>query len=85
MACGRPVVVSSNVGCAPDLVNEDNGAVVPPEDTMALREALESLLSDPKERRRMGERSADRIHDWSIEEAASRTAEAVNTAVSTAP
>ncbi len=85
MACGRPVVVSSNVGCAPDLVNEDNGAVVPPEDTMALREALESLLSDPKERRRMGKRSADRIHDWSIEEAASRTAEAVNTAVSTAP
>ncbi len=85
MACEQPVVVSSNVGCAPDLVDEENGAVVPPEDTMALREALKSLLADPEHLQCMGERSADRIHDWSIEEAASRTAEAVNTAVSTAP
>jgi glycosyltransferase involved in cell wall biosynthesis len=77
MACGRPVVVSSNVGCAPDLVDETNGAVVPPDDAAALREALENLLSDPEERRRMGERSAERIRNWSIDEAAIRTVEAV--------
>jgi len=81
MACGRPVVVSSNVGCAPDLVDETNGAVVPPDDAAALREALENLLSDPEERRRMGERSAERIQNWSIDEAAIRTVEAVRSEV----
>jgi glycosyltransferase involved in cell wall biosynthesis len=77
MACGRPVIVSSNVGCAPDLVDEANGGVVPPDDADALRDALGNVLSDSEQRRRMGERSAERIQNWSIDEAASRTVEAV--------
>ncbi len=81
MACGRPVVVSSNVGCAPDLVDEANGAVVPPDNADALREALENVLSDSEQRRRMGERSAERIQNWSIDEAAARTVEAVHSEV----
>jgi glycosyltransferase involved in cell wall biosynthesis len=75
MACGRPAIVSSNVGCAPDLVDEANGAVVPPDDVGALREALSNVLSNSRRRRRMGERSAERIQNWSIKEAAARTVE----------
>ncbi|WP_263784447.1 glycosyltransferase family 4 protein [Salinibacter grassmerensis] len=78
MACGCPVVVSSNVGCAPNLVDEKNGAVVAPDDADALREALEELLSDPGRLRRMGQRSAERIQNWSVDEAAARTVKAVN-------
>jgi len=74
MACGRPVVVTSRVGCAPDLVDASNGAVVPPDDAKALRRTLRNLLSDPKQLRAMGQRSAERIEDWSIEVAAERTA-----------
>jgi glycosyltransferase involved in cell wall biosynthesis len=81
MACGRPVVVSSNVGCAPDLVDEINGAVVPPDDADGLREVLKNVLSDSEQRRRMGERSAERIRNWSIDEAAARMVEAVRSEV----
>ena len=77
MACGRPVVVTQKVGCAPDLVDDANGRVVPPEDPEALRSALHKLLSDRKHLRAMGNRSAERIQDWSIDVAADRTAEAV--------
>ncbi|WP_251965672.1 glycosyltransferase family 4 protein [Salinibacter ruber] len=81
MACGRPVVVSSNVGCAPDLVDETNGAVVPPDDAGALRDALKDVLSDSEKQRRMGECSAERIQNWSIDEATARTVEAVRSEV----
>jgi len=83
MACGRPVVVSSNVGCAPDLVDETNGAVVPPDDAGALREALDNVLSDSERRWRMGERSAERIQKWSIDKAAARMVEAVRCEMNT--
>ena len=46
MACSRPVVVSSQVGCAPNLVDTDNGLVVPPDDVTALRDALDAFLGD---------------------------------------
>jgi glycosyltransferase involved in cell wall biosynthesis len=82
MACGRPVIVSSKVGCAPDLVDHDNGAIVSPNDPAALRDAIDSLLSDADELRRLGRNSAERIKKWSIENAASCTAEAIKSVVS---
>jgi glycosyltransferase involved in cell wall biosynthesis len=81
MACGRPVIVSSDVGCAPDLVDETNGAVVPSDDAGALRDALKDVLSDSEKQRRMGECSAERIQNWSIDEAAARTVAAVRSEV----
>lgn len=77
MACGLPVVVSSHVGCAPDLVDEANGAIVPPDDATALRKALAALLNDWDRLRARGRRSAERISDWSIDVAATRTADVV--------
>lgn len=82
MACSRPVVVSSRVGCAPELVDESNGAVVSPDDAGGLRGALSWLLSDREQLEIMGQRSAERIQKWSIEEAAERTHVAVRAVMS---
>jgi len=81
MACRRPVVVTEKVGCAPDLVDEANGRVVPPEEAGALVDALDDLLADRDRLRAMGRRSAERIQYWSIPAAADRTVDAVRSVV----
>jgi glycosyltransferase involved in cell wall biosynthesis len=81
MACGRPVVVTEKVGCAPDLVDDANGRVVPPEEADALAAALDDLLADRDRLRALGRRSAERIQYWSIPAAAARTVDAVRSAV----
>ncbi len=54
MAQGTPVV-STRVGGIPELVEDgQNGLLVPPGDPRALSEALESILSDPSLRERLG-------------------------------
>jgi glycosyltransferase involved in cell wall biosynthesis len=77
MACARPIVVTEQVGCAPDLVDDTNGRVVPSENATALRHVLDDLMGDQKRLRMMGNRSAERIQDWSIDVAANRTVEVV--------
>jgi glycosyltransferase involved in cell wall biosynthesis len=77
MACGRAVVVSNKVGCAESLVDGKNGAVVPAEHPSALRQTLENLLRSEEHLRELGRNSAERISDWTTEEAAIRTEEAV--------
>ena len=72
MACGRPVVVSDRVGCAPDLVGRETGFVVPAGDTGALRRRLETLVDDKELRCRMGRKAQAQIKDWSIRQAARR-------------
>ena len=68
MNTGRPVVVSDEVGCQPDLVVDgDNGCVFPAGNVTALADALERLLADPHARRRMGRRSLERIQAFSFE------------------
>lgn len=42
-ACGLPVV-STNVGGIPEIVNESNGILVPPQDPEKLAEAMETML-----------------------------------------
>lgn len=43
LACGRPVV-ATNVGGIPEIMNESCGRLVPPRDSAALAQALESVL-----------------------------------------
>ena len=81
MACGCAVIVSDKVGCAPDLVGDENGAVVPAEDVMALRNTLDDLLQDRETLSGMGQFSRERISDWTIEKAAARMEEAVRRTV----
>jgi glycosyltransferase involved in cell wall biosynthesis len=44
IACGRPVI-ATNVGGIPEILNEQRGALIPPQDAAALEEALLSALS----------------------------------------
>jgi glycosyltransferase involved in cell wall biosynthesis len=58
MASGRPVV-ATDVGGVPEQVG-DAGLIVPPRDAAALAQAIERLLVDPDERRRLGEAARER-------------------------
>lgn len=69
MNAARPVVVSTDCGCAPDLVEDGvNGAVFPTGNIEALASALRSVLADPYRTEAMGRAAAERIQRWSFEE-----------------
>jgi len=69
MSAGRPVVVSDEVGCQPDLVTDTiTGRVYPARDVSALRRVLESLITDPTECIEIGKRGKERMSTWSCEE-----------------
>jgi glycosyltransferase involved in cell wall biosynthesis len=68
MCFGLPVIASSAVGAAPDLVHaNDNGLVYPVGDVPALAHALGRLLGDPAGRVRMGGRSREIVAAFSYE------------------
>ncbi len=68
MACGLPVIVSEEVGCAVDLVQDGtNGVVFPARNIAALTEALRAVLA-PGLAARMGACSRERIRKWSFAE-----------------
>jgi glycosyltransferase involved in cell wall biosynthesis len=54
MAAGRPVVSTQLAGIPESVVHGETGSLVPPEDTMALAEALRQLIDDAKLRLRYG-------------------------------
>lgn len=64
MACGTPVIVSDQVGCARDLVREECGAVFPAGDVEALTAALIRVLSRPQDR---AAAAAARMRLWDFE------------------
>jgi len=69
MNAGRAIIVSDQVGCQRDLVEDGvNGKVFPAGDVSALRSTLESLLGNPETLRMMGRRSLERVNQWSFEE-----------------
>ena len=60
MACGLPVVATA-VGGNPELVDETNGFCVPPGDPEAIAVALASLALSPNLRKKMGNRSIEKV------------------------
>lgn len=68
MNAGRPVVVSEEVGCQPDLVIDgDNGRVFQARNIAALANALREIIANPSERVRMGQRSLERIQRFTFD------------------
>jgi glycosyltransferase involved in cell wall biosynthesis len=55
-------VIASDVGGIPDLLSDGSGLLIPPDDPDALAAALLSVLDDPVERARTGERALRRVY-----------------------
>jgi len=66
MNLGRPVIVSSHVGCGPDLVLPGRtGWVVPAGDVAALTAVLAEALACPEQLQRMGAAARAHINQFS--------------------
>ncbi len=66
MAVGRPMVMYDNEGICEELIDAENGWLVPIDDVDGFAERLTALSRDPQLVRRMGERSREllnREHD----------------------
>jgi glycosyltransferase involved in cell wall biosynthesis len=69
MCASLPVVVSREVGCVDDLVQEGvNGATPAAGDIDGLARVLRRLIEDEAERRRQGQASLTRITQWSYQQ-----------------
>ncbi|HEX4020715.1 MAG TPA: glycosyltransferase family 4 protein [Acidobacteriaceae bacterium] len=68
MNAGRAVIVTDQVGCQPDLVQDgDTGCVYPAKDVPALSSALARVLQNPEACRNMGQRGRAHIQQYSFE------------------
>lgn len=68
MACGL-CVVSTNAGGLPDLIrNEEDGLLVPPNDSVSMAAAVRRILTEPDLAERLSRNGRDRAkqHDWSV-------------------
>lgn len=82
MAAGLPVIVSDDVGAAPDLVEgKDTGLIFPVGDIRRLADALEYLLDSPEALERMGRNARAIIKEWSVSASAEGIARAVHSVV----
>ena len=69
MNAARAVIVSDDVGAAPDLIADGvNGFVYPVGNVPALAGALRRVLEAPGNAEAMGQRAYERIQSWSFEE-----------------
>jgi glycosyltransferase involved in cell wall biosynthesis len=69
MNAGRAVIVSDDVGCQPDLVEDGiEGCVFPAGDVGALTNALRKVLATPETAAAMGQRGLAKIRTWDFEE-----------------
>jgi glycosyltransferase involved in cell wall biosynthesis len=73
-----PVIVSSGIGCAPDLVrNGETGRVFPVGDADALAKHIQEFLDAPAKARRMGDTAGEHIRRYSTEASAIGIAQAL--------
>ncbi len=69
MNAGKPVIVSDQVGCGPDLVRDGkNGFVFPARDVEALSHALKAVTEDRARAQAMGEKSREIVERWGFRE-----------------
>jgi glycosyltransferase involved in cell wall biosynthesis len=66
LACGRPVLVSDRVGCAPDVVDASCGRVFPWDDSSAMIASMREMLADDDRLRAMWDASSRRAWNFDI-------------------
>jgi glycosyltransferase involved in cell wall biosynthesis len=68
MNAARPVILSDDVGCQPDLITDGvEGFVFPVGDVAALASALRKVFEEPETAQRMGEAALRKIQGWDFE------------------
>lgn len=80
LAAGTPVVVSDQVGCAPDLITPSTGAVVPVADPNALARALDALCGNPRRLHQMRPSASAIASKYSLDATAAGIEQAASTA-----
>ncbi len=71
LCLGLPVIVSTHVGCGPDLIHDgQNGLVFPAGDVDALAGCLQEALNNPERLRRWGEEGRKMVRNYNFERAA---------------
>jgi glycosyltransferase involved in cell wall biosynthesis len=69
MNAARPVILSDDIGCAPDLVTDGiEGCIYPVRDVAALADCLRRVLASPATAEAMGRNALRRIESWSFEQ-----------------
>ena len=66
LACGRPVLVSDRVGCAPDIVNEAVGKVFSWSDASSLTRAITTITGDRYKLLQMGRAAAKSASSFDV-------------------
>jgi glycosyltransferase involved in cell wall biosynthesis len=61
-AAGLPTVASRVGGVQEIIVDQETGYLIPPRNPQALADALDRLLDNPQQAKRMGERACERVH-----------------------
>lgn len=68
MCAERPVIVTNEVGCGPDLIKDGvNGRIFKVGDVSALAEAIWDVVGDPVRGRQMGAASWEIVRKWDFE------------------
>jgi len=81
-ACRLPLVLSSRVGAARDLLRDgENGALVAAGDVEGAARALRALAESPERRRAAGERSRELVGGWGYEPSVESFVAAVGEAI----
>jgi glycosyltransferase involved in cell wall biosynthesis len=75
MSLGLPVVVTAVGGTLEIVQDGENGILIPPEGTSALREALLKLVSSPAERRRLADGAQRTLERFNLSRMVSETEE----------
>ena len=75
-ACSRPLIATRVRGCQEVVRDGDNGLLVRPRDSLALADAILTLMQDPALQRRMGARARTiAVQEFTCEQIAARTLE----------
>jgi glycosyltransferase involved in cell wall biosynthesis len=61
MAAGKPVVATRVGGLAESIIDGETGFLVPPQNGVALADAIERIVADPSMARAMGRKGAARV------------------------